>query len=151
MNRIIGIIGGSSCDEGIGEIAYQVGRAVAEHGAILICGGMGGVMEQACRGARDAGGLTIGVLPGTSINSANPYVDVPIATGMGEARNVIITRTAQAVIAIDGRYGTLSEIAYAIIFRKPIIGIKTWEIKAPIKKANSAEEAVELALRLIKR
>ncbi|RKX71024.1 TIGR00725 family protein, partial [candidate division WOR-3 bacterium] len=115
---------------------------------ILICGGMGGVMEAACKGAREAGGLTIGILPGNSIESANPYVDIPIATGFGEARNVIITRTAQALIAIDGKYGTLSEIAFAIIFRKPVIGINTWDIRAPIKKVADAESAVELAFKL---
>jgi len=148
MAKIIGVIGGSSCNEKIAEIAYQVGRGIAERGGILICGGMGGVMEAACKGAREAGGLTIGILPGNSIESANPYVDIPIATGFGEARNVIITRTAQALIAIDGKYGTLSEIAFAIIFRKPVIGINTWDIRAPIKKVADAESAVELAFKL---
>lgn len=148
MAKIIGVIGGSSCSERVAEIAYKVGRAIAEKGAVLICGGMGGVMEAACKGAREAGGLTIGILPGISIDSANSFVDIPIATGIGEARNTIITRTAQALIAIDGRYGTLSEIAFAIIFRKPVIGINTWDIKAPIKKVSSAEEAVDIAMKL---
>jgi hypothetical protein len=150
MPRIIGVIGGSSCSEEIFDVAYQVGRGIGERGGILICGGMSGVMEAACKGAREAGGLTIGILPTNSISSANPFVDIPIATGLGEARNVIIIRTAQVIIAIDGRYGTLSEIAFALIFRKPVIGISTWKIKAPIKTVNSAEAAVDLAFRLLR-
>ncbi|HID32343.1 MAG TPA: TIGR00725 family protein [bacterium (Candidatus Stahlbacteria)] len=150
MLKIIGVIGGSSCSEEVFDVAYRVGRGIGERGGILICGGMSGVMEAACKGAREAGGMTVGVLPTNSTSSANPYVDIPIATGLGEARNVIITRTADVLIAIDGRYGTLSEIAYALIFRKPVIGINTWDIRAPIKKVKTAEAAVELAFKLLR-
>jgi len=133
-------------------LAEAVGRGLAEAGATLICGGMGGVMAAACRGARSAGGLTIGVLPGHNARDANPHVDVPIVTGMGEARNVIIVRTAMAVIAVGGEFGTLSEIAFALKLGRPVIGLGTWELARegqPVEvvvKARTATEAVRLAL-----
>jgi uncharacterized protein (TIGR00725 family) len=113
---------------------------------------MGGVMAAACRGAKSAGGLTVGVLPGISASDANPYVDVPILTGMGEARNVIIVRTATAVIAVGGEFGTLSEVAFALKLGRPVIGLRTWELAKEgrpleaVVKASTAEEAVRLAL-----
>ena len=111
-------------------------------------------MEAACRGAKSAGGLTMGILPGKSWAEANPYVDIPIVTGISEARNAIITRTAQAVIAIGGCYGTLSEIAFALSFGMPVVGLGTWEMEReghpppPIVRAASPEEAVTRALAL---
>jgi len=131
-----------------------VGRALADGGAILICGGRGGVMEAACRGAKSAGGLTIGILPGTDRSEANPYVDIPIVTGIRCARNVIITRTAQAVVAVGGSYGTLNEIGFALRFGVPVVGLGTWELKreghprAPIIYAATPEEAAARALAL---
>jgi len=154
IGPVIGVIGGSAPTAEEQSTAEAVGRALAERGAVLICGGRGGVMEAACRGARSAGGLTIGVLPGTSRAGANPYVDIPIVTGLGEARNVIITRTAKAVIAIGGSYGTLSEIAFALAFGTPVVGLGTWEMKReghpspPIAHAATPEEAVSRALAL---
>jgi len=120
----------------------------------LVCGGLGGVMEAACRGAKSQGGLTIGVLPGLSGYEANPYVDIPIVTGLGEARNVIVVRTAQAVIAVDGEYGTLSEIAYALKLGIPIVGLDTWQLAkggrlvSVIVEAATPSEAVDKALAL---
>jgi uncharacterized protein (TIGR00725 family) len=152
--RIIAVIGGSAATPEEEEAAEAVGRALAAAGAVLVCGGRGGVMAAACRGARSAGGLTIGILPGPTAQEANPYVDVAIVTGMGEARNAIIARTAQAVVAIGGGYGTLSEIAYALHFGAPVVGLGTWEVAregqppAPIHRAASPEEAAALALRL---
>ncbi len=157
MKPIIGVIGGSAPTEEEAATAEGVGRALAQAGAVLICGGRGGVMEAACRGARAAGGLTIGILPGRNRSEANPYVDVPIVTGLGEARNAIITRTAQAVIAIGGSYGTLSEIGFALSFGVPVVGLWTWEVRreghppAPILRASTPEEAVEHALALARR
>ena len=157
MGPIIAVIGGSTATPDEAKRAEAVGRALAEAGAVLICGGRGGVMEAACRGAKSAGGLTIGVLPGTSRSAANAYVDIPIVTGIGEARNAIITRTAQAVIAIGGSYGTLSEIAFARGFGTPLVGLGTWEVRreghpdAPIIYAAAAEEAVAQALALARR
>jgi uncharacterized protein (TIGR00725 family) len=133
-------------------LAEAVGRGLAEAGASVICGGMGGVMAAACRGAKSVGGLTVGVLPGVSASDANPYVDVSIVTGMGEARNLIIVRTAVAVIAVGGEFGTLSEVAFALKLGRPVIGLGTWELSKEgrplevILKAQSAEEAVRLAL-----
>ncbi|HTY07753.1 MAG TPA: TIGR00725 family protein, partial [Candidatus Edwardsbacteria bacterium] len=144
----VGVIGTASCTAKQAMQAEQVGRAIAEAGAVLICGGMGGVMEAACRGAKSAGGITIGVLPGDSAAQSNEYVSIPIVTGMGYARNALVVKTCQAVIAIGGRYGTLSEIAYAAQFGIPIIGLGTWKIRAPIKHVRTPAEAVKLALKL---
>jgi hypothetical protein len=127
------------------KIAEKVGLLIAKKGAILISGGMGGVMNAASKGAKSANGLVIGVLPTADKESANPYVDIPIVTGMGEARNIIIARTCDCAIAIDGKYGTLSEIAYCLMFDIPVVGINTWNIPAPIIKAKSAKEAVDIA------
>jgi uncharacterized protein (TIGR00725 family) len=154
IEPIIGVIGGSAPTKEEMAAAKAVGRALAKAGAVLICGGRGGVMEAACRGAKSAKGLTIGILPGIDRSEANPYVDIPIITGIGEARNAIITRTAQVVIAVGGSYGTLSEIAFALSFGTPVVGLGTWEVKregharAPIIYAATPEEAVERALTL---
>lgn len=143
---IIAVIGGSQPDEESLKIAEQVGRIIAKKNAILITGGLGGVMRAASKGAHEAHGLVIGILPGIDKQDANEYVDIPIVTGVGEARNSVITRTCDCAIAIDGSYGTLSEIAYCMIYHKPVIGINTWKIDAPIIHAKSAEHAVELAI-----
>jgi uncharacterized protein (TIGR00725 family) len=149
---LIGVVGGSAPTAEEASLAEAVGRRLAEEGAVLICGGRGGVMEAACRGAKGAGGLTIGVLPGTSRRHANPYVDIPIVTGLGEARNAIITRTAEAVIAIGGSYGTLSEIAFALGFGTPVVGLGTWVMEreghpaVPVVYVETPEEAVKGAL-----
>ncbi len=143
--RLIGVIGGGSCTAGIAELAEAVGEELARRGAALICGGRGGVMEAACRGAKRAGGITIGVLPGRDPTTANRFVDIPIATGLGEARNLVIVNAAAAVIAIDGKHGTLSELGFALKLGKRVVGLATWEIPGLIE-ARTAKEAVELAL-----
>ena len=145
-DTIVGVIGGSVVDDEVYEEARSVGRLLAERGAVIICGGLGGVMEAACRGAKEAGGLTIGVLPGTMKSEANPYVDIPIATGLADARNVIIARTASVLIAIDGECGTLSEIAFGLKFGTPVVALRSWEVDARILRARNAEQAVEFAL-----
>ena len=153
-NSIVAVIGGSAPTEEEAAAAEAVGRALAEGGAVLVCGGRGGGMEAACRGAKSAGGLTIGILPGTNRGEANPYVDIPIVTGLGEARNAIIMRTAQAVVAIGGSYGTLSEIAFALLFGVPVVGLGTWEVRreghpdVPVVYVATPEEAAERALSL---
>jgi uncharacterized protein (TIGR00725 family) len=149
---LIAVIGGSSPTAREASLAEEVGRALAEAGAVLICGGRGGVMAAACRGAKQAGGTTVGILPGRDVREANPYVDIPIATGIGEARNAIIVRTAQVAIAVGGSYGTLSEIGLALGFDTPVIGLGTWMVEreghpaAPIARVDTAEEAVGEAL-----
>jgi len=145
-NPIIGVIGGGNCTAEIAAIAEKTGELLAERGAIVVCGGLGGVMEAVCKGAKKKNGITIGVLPGNDISDANPYVDFPIATGMGYARNIIIVKTAQALIAINGKYGTLTEIGYAFAHGKPIVGIKTYDLNGELEQVNSPEEAVEQAL-----
>jgi uncharacterized protein (TIGR00725 family) len=156
-SSIIAVIGGSAPTQEEAAAAEAVGQALAEAGATLVCGGRGGVMEAACRGAKAAGGLTIGILPGTDRGEANPYVDISIVTGMGEARNTIIARTAQAVIAVGGSYGTLSEIAFALAFGVPVVGLGTWGARreghppVPIVYTATPEEAASQALALARR
>ena len=139
---IVAVIGGNYCTREIAEIAYQVGKRIAQKKHILICGGLGGVMEAACRGAKDGGGLTIGVLPGKEKNEANRFIDIPIVTAMSHARNAIIARTADVLIAVDGKYGTLSEIGLALAINKKVVGINTWDIDG-IVSVGSVDEAME--------
>jgi len=148
---IIGVIGASECGKDVYEQAYEVGRLIAGRGAILICGGMGGVMEGASRGAYEAGGLTIGVVPGFSAADANPYIAVPIVTGLSHARNVIIVRTSQVAIAISGSYGTLSEVSFALTLNKPVISLGSWDFDDKIIRASSPQEAVDKAFKVIER
>lgn len=142
---IIGVIGGNYCSEADALAAEAVGRRIAEKGAMLICGGGQGIMEAACRGAAEAGGTTIGILPGGDCREANPYVTVPVATGMGIGRNIVIIRSARALIAIDGKYGTLSEIAYALQLHKPVFSLNSWTDIPGVVAVASPEEAVERA------
>jgi uncharacterized protein (TIGR00725 family) len=133
--------------------AEEVGRRLAEAGAILVCGGLGGVMDAAARGAAAAGGTTIGILPGTGRIEASPHLSVSIPTGMGEARNALVARAADAVVAIAGEFGTLSEIALALKLEKPVVGLGTWRLSKegfedPIVRARTPEEAVARALEL---
>ena len=142
----IAVIGASHCSADEATNAEAVGRELAKRGAAVICGGLGGVMEAVCRGAVAEGGLTIGILPGDNTQDANPYVKIPIATGLGYARNVIIIKSAQAAIAVGGSYGTLSEIAYAFQNGLPVIGLNTWTIAEPGSQNNPiipAQEPVE--------
>lgn len=139
---IIGVIGGRSCDKKTGQIAEKIGSEIAKRNHVLICGGMGGVMEAACRGAKKAGGITVGVLPGKIKEEANKYVDIPILTAMSHARNAIIVRTADLIIAIGGKFGTLSEIGLAKAIDKKVIGINTWDIGGVIK-ARTVEDVVK--------
>lgn len=126
--KLIGVIGGGHPEARHLQVAREVGRRIAEAGAALICGGLTGVMEAACQGAKEAGGLTVGVLPTLDKGDANPYVDVAIATGMSTARNVIIVRSSDALIAIDGSYGTLSEIAHAFEQGLPVLALESWDM-----------------------
>ncbi len=141
----VAIIGGSRPDRAALDQAYHVGRLLAEKGALLVCGGLGGIMDSASRGAKEAGGITLGILPGNDTADANPHIDVPIATGIGYTRNSLVVMNADAVIAIDGEYGTLSEIAFSIIYGKKVIGLGTWDIKGVVD-VPTPEEAVRLAL-----
>ena len=152
--KLIGVIGGGQCSKAEAKAAEEVGRRLAKQGAILVCGGLGGVMEAACRGASTQGGLTVGILPGDGRRAANPHVHIPIVTGMGYARNVAVVKSSQAVIAIGGSYGTLSEIAHALQSGIPVIGLNTWALSKndqqdkSIIPAQNPAEAVDKALSL---
>lgn len=143
---LIAVIGNGLENESHNSLAEEVGALLAEAGCVVVNGGLQGVMQASARGARSRGGLTIGILPGLDPSSANPYIDIPIPTGMGEMRNLLIIRSAAAAIAIGGGFGTLSEIALALKASKPVVGLGTWDVSADIKKARDARDAVELAL-----
>jgi len=134
---MIGVIGGSKASLKEEQAAERVGELIGRRGWVLITGGLTGVMEAASKGASKAGGLVIGIVPHADASSANRYVDISIATNMGHARNAIIAHTAQAIVAIGGEYGTLSEIAMARASGKPVIGINTWDIKGVIAVADA--------------
>lgn len=153
--RHVAVVGGASSSPEEERVASGVGRLLAQAGVALVCGGLGGVMAAACRGAKEAGGLTIGILPGADRAAANAWVDVAIPTGMGEARNALVVRAADALIAVGGEFGTLSEVALALKLGIPVAGIGTWELSRtgmsvdPILRAAGADEAVRLVLERI--
>jgi uncharacterized protein (TIGR00725 family) len=151
----LGIIGESDCAPDLYHIAEEVGSLVARRGAAVVCGGLGGVMEAACLGATREGGIAIGILPGNSRGEANRFVTIALPTGMGEARNVLVVRAADAVIAVGGKYGTLSEIAIALKLGKPIVGLRTWDLSREGERVDAfpichtAAEAVAKAFELL--
>ena len=142
----IGVIGGHLCDDDVAGAARRVGELVAWEGAVLVCGGLGGVMEAAAVGARDAGGVVVGILPGDDVRTANPGVTIPIPTGLGEARNVLVVKTSDAVIAIAGGWGTMSEAALCLKLGVPLILLKSDLANLPVPEAETPGEAVEWAL-----
>jgi uncharacterized protein (TIGR00725 family) len=146
----VAVCGGSVADPPQLDAAEAVGRELAERGAVVVCGGLGGAMEAACRGAKAAGGTTLGVLPGSDRAEANEFVDVAVATGLGEARNALVVRAADAVVAIGGEWGTLSEIALALRAGKRVVGLGTWDLPERggrgVVVAASPKDAVALAL-----
>ena len=152
MLKTIGVIGESNATKENYANAYEVGKLIGASGAALVCGGLTGVMEAACKGAKEAGGLTIGILPMLQKRAANPYVDIVIPTGIGYARNVIVVGASDAIIAIGGKYGTLTELGFAFDAGIPVIGLNTWQLKdykgasPSIRYAKSPKEAVETAL-----
>jgi uncharacterized protein (TIGR00725 family) len=131
MTVQISVIGGSEANEPTLASAEQIGYALASAGAVTVTGGLGGVMAAACRGAKSAGGLTVGILPGSDPAAANEWVDVIIPSGLGEARNALVVNSAAAVIAVGGEYGTMSEIALALRAGIPVIGVDTWRLIRP--------------------
>lgn len=153
----VGVIGSGEVDpdrqpETLG-YAREVGATLAERGAVVVCGGLGGVMEAVCRGATEAGGMTVGILPGSDRLAANPYVTVPVATGLGEVRNAVVVRASEVLIAIGGSYGTLSEIALGLQLGRAVVGLGTWGLERPqggleraVSVAGTPQEAVALAM-----
>jgi hypothetical protein len=152
MQRYVAVVGGGTCSPAELAAAEEVGSLLARAGAVVVCGGLSGVMEAACRGARREGGLTVGLLPGNDRAAGNPHLVVALATGLGELRNGLVVRAADAVIAVGGEFGTLSEIGFALKLGKPVVGFSTWELpRRPdaILRARSAAEAARFALESI--
>jgi uncharacterized protein (TIGR00725 family) len=146
--RYVAVVGPSEATPDELEHAEQVGRLLAARGAVVVCGGLGGVMEAVSRGARGGGGTVLGILPGTDRAEANEHVTIALTTGMGEMRNPLVVRAADAVIAVGGAYGTLSEVAFALRTGVPVVGISTWDL-VDVVAARDPEAAVNLALELI--
>jgi uncharacterized protein (TIGR00725 family) len=153
----VAVVGSGFAPPAVLADAEEVGRALGERGVVVVCGGLGGVMEAACRGARAAGATTVGILPGTRREDANPFVDVALPTGMGEARDALVVRAVDAVVAVGGEFGTLAEIALALKAGTPVVGLRTWELARDgeavdaIERVSTPREAAERALELIDR
>lgn len=143
---VIAVCGSGRCGPELAALAEEVGRELGLRGATLVCGGLGGVMEAAARGAQKAGGLTVGILPGPDGREANPWIEAAVATDLGEARNAVIVRTADAVVAVGGEFGTLSEIALALKMGKPVVSLRSWKVHETIMEAKDPREAVAMAL-----
>ena len=148
---IIGVVGSSVPLKEYEEIAFEVGKIIAEKKWILITGGLGGIMEKACEGAKSKDGLTIGILPGSSKKDANQFVDVPILTAMQQARNNIIVNSADVIIAIGAGFGTLSEIAIALKINKPVISINSWDVDDKVIRVDEPQNIVAQVEKLIKK
>jgi len=140
----IGVVGGRQVSNQILDFAFHTGQEIAKRDAVLVCGGMGGVMEAACKGAKEKGGLTVGILPTVHAQDANSFVDVIIPTGMGLARNALIVSASDGIVAIGGKYGTLSEMAFAKQMDKPLISLQSWTFDSTYPQVQSPQEAVRL-------
>ena len=154
--KIIGVIGSTKAEPELLKLAEEVGAEIAKRGAAVVCGGLSGVMEAACKGARREGGLTIGMIPSDEKRDANQHVQIPIVTGMGMGRNVMLVKTADVLIAVGGEFGTLSEIAHALNIGKKVIGLRTWNLEKardrPIPNlivATDPKQAVEIAMNFV--
>jgi uncharacterized protein (TIGR00725 family) len=144
----IAVVGQNECSEETAQTAALIGRTIAQKKGVVICGGLGGVMEAAARGAKEAGGVTVGILPTMNKNDANQYIDLVIPTGLGDARNVLVARAADAMIALPGKYGTLSEIAFALMAGIPVVSVSSWVLGADVHQVENPLEAVEMAMDL---
>jgi len=145
---MIAVVGAGKCSKKLRDMASQVGKYVAEHDGVVVCGGLGGIMEGAARGAKEAGGVTIGILPSDNKEDANEYIDYVIPTGFGEARNIMVVRTADAVVAFPGKYGTLSEMAFALHAGRPLVAINAWRLGDEIEQVDDPIEAAKRAMEL---
>jgi uncharacterized protein (TIGR00725 family) len=145
----VAVVGPGDADARALGDAHAAGNELALLGAVVVCGGLGGAMEAACRGAHEAGGVTVGLLPGTDRSAANPHVTVALATGMGELRNGLVVRAADALVAVGGGFGTLSEIALALKLGRPVVGVRTWDIAAEVVRVDDARAAARRAVELV--
>src|SRR3954449_7293311 len=152
MSTYVAVVGAGRANADEERAAEEVGRGLAAAGAIVVCGGLGGVMEAACRGAKASGGTTVGILPGASREDANPYVDVAIPTGLGELRNGLVVRAADALVAVGGEFGTLSEMAPALKAHKPVVALGGWELARdgePIDAVVRATDAADAVTKVL--
>ncbi len=145
---IVAVIGAGKCSKKQRDMAAKVGKYIAEHDAVLVCGGLGGIMEGAARGAKQAGGVTLGIIPSECKDDANEYIDFVVPSGLGEARNILVIRTADAVVAFPGRYGTLSEMAFALQAGKPLVAVNAWRLAEDVEQFDDPVEAARRALKL---
>jgi len=150
MKKVISVIGGRNCTPEVEIIAQELGKKLSKVADILVCGGLSGVMEAVCSGFKAGGGLTVGIIPSYNKNDANKFVDIALPTGLGLARNVLVVKAADVVIALAGRAGTLSEIAYCIQFGIPVITLNSWDIPGVIK-LDSVDEVVNKVRELLKK
>jgi len=148
MEKIVGVIGGHSCNEKVERLAYNLGIELAKVVDYVVCGGLSGVMNAVCKGFKVGNGVTIGIIPSYNKEDANQYVDIVIPTGLGLARNVLVVKSADIVIALPGKAGTLSEIAYCLQFGIPVISLGSWDIPGVIK-ANTVRKAISLVEKII--
>ena len=148
---VIAVIGAGKCSRKLCDMAADVGRYVAENGGVLLCGGLGGIMEGAARGAKEAGGTTIGIIPSENKADANKFIDYVIPSGFGQARNVLIVRSADAIVALPGKFGTLSEMAFALVSGKPIVSVQAWTLGEEILQVDDPIEAARIALELARK
>jgi uncharacterized protein (TIGR00725 family) len=146
----IGVIGAADCSQELYGVARELGRYIARNNWVLLCGGLGGVMKGAAEGCSCEGGMTVGLLPGNSKNSANPFIKLPIPTGLGEGRNLLVVRASDVLVALSGGYGTLSEIGFALRIGKPVVGLNTWSGIDGIEYVESVEQAIGAVERHLK-
>ncbi len=145
----IGVIGAGTCSEATYLLARDLGFEIGKREWILICGGLGGVMEGAAKGCSEAGGMTVGILPGLDKESANPYIQLPIPTGLGEGRNLLVVRASDLLVSIAGGYGTLSEIALALKTNKPVVGLETWNDISGLRYASDYQNAIRIIEKIL--
>jgi uncharacterized protein (TIGR00725 family) len=147
----VAVVGPGNADPAEEAAAETIGRDLAAGGAVVVCGGLGGVMAAACRGAREAGGTTLGLLPGSDRVQGNAWLSIAVPTGLGELRNGLVVRASDVVVAVGGGFGTLSEIALALKLGRPVVGLGTWDIAAPVARVQDARAAASAALELVTR
>jgi len=145
---VIAVVGAGKCSRKLRDQAAIVGAYVAQHGGVIVCGGMGGIMEGAARGAKEQGGLTIGILPTEHVSDANEFIDIVIPTGFGDARNVMVVRTADVVVAFPGKYTTLTEMAFALKAGTPVVSVNAWRLGDEIEQVDDPEAAAKRAMEL---
>ncbi|MCH8026736.1 MAG: TIGR00725 family protein [candidate division Zixibacteria bacterium] len=148
---VIAVIGAGKCSRKLRDMAADIGRYVAENGGVVLCGGLGGIMEGAARGAKEAGGTTIGIIPSENKADANQFIDYVIPTGFGQARNVLVVRAADAIVALPGKFGTLSEMAFALVSGKPIVSVQAWKLGEEILQVEDPIEAARIAMDLARK